>query len=140
MAGTHPSFSLCLPWLPMTSLTPGTHRATFAIGDEHTARRVVDLLTESFFEGQAAIAAFERPGDGRWDITVHFADPPDETSIRELVGLAAGDEAAQSIVFDTVEAKDWVKATLEDLVPVRAGRFIVHGGHHRSIVPPNKLG
>ena len=121
------------------TLTPATRRASFAIGSEQTAKRVVDLLTESFFEGQAAIAAFERP-DGRWGITVHFAEPPDETSIRELVGLAAGDEVAQAITFDTVEAKDWVKATLEELVPVRAGRFIVHGHHDRARIPPNKLG
>jgi ribosomal protein L11 methyltransferase len=124
----------------MTStVTPSTHRATFAIGNEHAAKRVVDLLTESFFEGQAAIAAFEG-ASGRWDITVHFADPPDQTSIRELVGIAAGDEVALDIHFDTVEAKDWVKATLEQLVPVRAGRFIVHGRHDRERVPPNKLG
>jgi ribosomal protein L11 methyltransferase len=121
------------------TLTPATHRATFAIGKEHVAKRVVDLLTESFFEGQAAIAAFEGPG-GRWDITVHFAEAPDQGSIRELVGIAAGDEVALAISFDTVDAKDWVKATLEELVPVRAGRFIVHGGHDRSRVPPNKLG
>jgi ribosomal protein L11 methyltransferase len=123
----------------MTTLTLSTHRATFAIGNEQTARRVVDLLNEVFLEGQAAIAAFERP-DGRWGISVHFAEPPDETSIRELVGLAAGDEVAQGIAFDTVEARDWVKATLEELVPVRAGRFIVHGQHDRSSIPPNKLG
>jgi ribosomal protein L11 methyltransferase len=125
---------------PMSSaLTPSTHRASFAIGDERTAKRVVDLLTESFFEGQAAIAAFEAP-DGRWEVTVHFADPPDQTSIRELVGIAAGDEVALAVAFDTVEAKDWVKATLEELVPVRAGRFIVHGRHDRARVPANKLG
>jgi ribosomal protein L11 methyltransferase len=124
----------------MTSMmTPSTTRATFAIGNEQTAKHVVDLLNESFFEGQAAIAAFERP-DGRWDITVHFAEPPDQDSIRELVGLAAGNEVAQAITFDTVEAKDWVKATLEELVPVRAGRFIVHGHHDRAKVPANKLG
>jgi ribosomal protein L11 methyltransferase len=124
----------------MTStLTPSTHRANFAIGSEATARRVVDLLTESFFEGQAAIAAFVRP-DGRWGITVHFADPPDRASIRELVGIAAGGEAADDIAFDTVEARDWVKATLEELVPVGAGRFIVHGRHDRARVSPNKLG
>jgi ribosomal protein L11 methyltransferase len=122
-----------------TTLTPSTHRATFAIGHEQTARRVVDLLNESFFEGQAAIAAYERP-DGRWGISVHFADPPDEISIRELVGIAAGGDAAQGIAFDIVEAKDWVKATLEELAPVRAGRFIVHGRHDRSNIPPNKLG
>jgi ribosomal protein L11 methyltransferase len=118
---------------------PATTRASFAIGNEQTAKRVVDLLTESFFEGQAAIAAFEGPGGG-WDITVHFAEPPDQVSIRELVGLAAGDEVAQAIAFDTVEAKDWVKATLEQLIPVRAGRFIVHGAHDRAKVPANKLG
>jgi len=121
-----------------SAITPATHRAHFAIGREATAKNVVDLLTESFFEGQAAIAAFERP-DGIWDVTVHFAEPPDQTSIRELVGLAAGDEVARSIAFDTVEAKDWVKASLEDLVPVAAGRFVVHGQHDRARVPPNKL-
>jgi ribosomal protein L11 methyltransferase len=124
----------------MTSpITPSTSRATFAIGDERTARRVVDLLTESLDDGEAAIAAFER-SDGRWDISAHFAEAPDETSIRELVALAAGDEIEKHIAFDIVEAKDWVKASLEDLVPVPAGRFIVHGRHDRARIPANKLG
>jgi ribosomal protein L11 methyltransferase len=123
----------------ISTTAPGTTRASFAIGNEQVAKRVVDLLTESFFEGQAAIAAFEGPG-GRWHITVHFAEAPVEASIRDLVGIAAGDEVAQAITFDTVEAKDWVKATLDELVPVRAGRFIVHGAHDRSEVPANKIG
>src|SRR2546421_6294347 len=118
---------------------PSTSRATFAIGNEETARRVVDLLNESFFDGQAAIAGFEG-ANGRWYITLHFAETPDQTSIRELVGIAAGNDVAQHITFDTVEAQDWMKATLDDLVPVRAGRFIVHGHHDRSKVSPNKLG
>lgn len=117
----------------------GTSRATFAVGDEFSAKRIVDLLTESFEEGQAAIAAFESP-EGRWDVTVHFADPPNEASIRELVSLASDDTVADSIVFDSIEAKDWVKESLEGLVPVRAGRFIVHGQHDRDKVRPNQLG
>src|SRR6266481_5487098 len=129
-----------LPGPLMTStITSATPRATFAIGSEQTAKRVVDLLTESLFESQAAIAAYER-SDGRWDVIVHFAEAPDQASIRELVGLAAGGEAARDITFDTVEARDWVKATLEELVPVRAGRFMVHGHHDRLKVAPNKLG
>jgi ribosomal protein L11 methyltransferase len=124
----------------MTSaLTPGTHRASLAIGSEQAARRVVDLLTEIFFEGQAAIAAFEGSG-GRWDITMDFIDPPDQAQIRELVGIATGGEVAQAIAFDTVEARDWVRATLDQLVPVRAGRFMVHGRHDRAKVAPNRLG
>jgi ribosomal protein L11 methyltransferase len=122
-----------------STTTPSTNLATFAIGDERTARRVVDLLNESLEEDQAAVAAFERP-DGRWDISLHFAEAPDQAAIRELVSLAAGDDIAQHITFDTVEAKDWVKASLEDLVPVAAGRFIVHGRHDRARVAPNKLG
>lgn len=121
------------------SLTPATHRAHFTIGDEAAAKFVVDLLTEVFFEDQAAFAAFERP-DGRWDVTVHFAEAPDQALVRELVGNVARAEIADAIAFDTVEAKDWVKASLEDLVPVPAGRFVVHGQHDRERVAANKTG
>ena len=132
-------------------LTPATHRASFAIGDEQAARRVADVLEEAFFEGQAegqgegqgesqvAIAAFERP-DGRWAVMLHFADAPDQAMVRDFVANAAGEQAASAIFFDTTEAKDWVKASLDDLVPVPAGRFLVHGGHDRARVPPNRLG
>jgi ribosomal protein L11 methyltransferase len=124
----------------MTStVSPTSHRATFPIGNEQTAKRVVDLLSESFFESDAAIAASEGAG-GRWDITLHFTEAPDQSSVRELVSLAVGGKIAADIAFDIVEARDWVKATLEQLVPVRAGRFIVHGQHDRAKVPPNKLG
>jgi ribosomal protein L11 methyltransferase len=120
------------------TVTPATHRASFAIGDERAARRVVDVLTEIFFEGEAAVAAFERP-DGRWDVTVHFAEAPEQALLRELVTNAASADIAGTLTFDTVEARDWVKAGLEDLVPVPAGRFVVHGAHDRARVPPNKL-
>jgi ribosomal protein L11 methyltransferase len=122
----------------MTSIGP-THRVSFAIGDEHAAKSVVDALTEVLFEGQAAIAAFER-ADGRWDVTVHFAESPDQPLLREIVTNTAGADIAAGIVFDTIEAKDWVKASLEDLVPVPAGRFIVHGQHDRERIAPNKIG
>jgi ribosomal protein L11 methyltransferase len=121
------------------TLTPQTYRATFAIGNEPTARRVADLLTESLDPNEVAIAAFEGP-DGHWGIALHFGEAPDEAAIRELVRLAGGDEAARAIRFDIVEPRDWVKATLADLVPVDAGRFIVHGRHDRARVAPNKLG
>jgi ribosomal protein L11 methyltransferase len=118
-------------------LTPATHRAHVAAGDEQTAKRVADALTEIFFEG--AVAAFERP-DGRWDVAAHFTDLPDQALLRQLVANAAGETIAGHIAFDTVEAKDWVKASLEDLVPVQAGRFVVHGAHDRPRVAANKLG
>jgi ribosomal protein L11 methyltransferase len=116
-----------------------THRASFAIGDEAAARRVVDVLTEIFFDGDAAVAAFEQP-DGRWDVTLHFAQAPDSALLCEIVRDHAGPEIAATLRFDTIAAKDWVKASLEDLVPVPAGRFVVHGSHDRTRVAANKLG
>jgi ribosomal protein L11 methyltransferase len=118
--------------------TSPTHRASFSLGDEASAKRVVDVLTEVFFEGDAAVAAFEQP-DGRWDIALHFADAPDQVLLRQVVANTAGNEIAARLTFDTVEAKDWVKASLEDLVPVPAGRFVVHGSHDRAHVTRNKL-
>ncbi|MEO6945253.1 MAG: hypothetical protein ABI146_03710, partial [Nitrobacter sp.] len=51
--------------LPMTdALTPATSRATLAVGEEQTARRVADLLTETLEDGEAAVAAFAR-SEGR---------------------------------------------------------------------------
>ncbi len=121
------------------SLTPATHRASFTLPDEQAAKTAVDVLTEIYFEGDAAVAAFERP-DGRWDVSVHFADAPDQALVRQLVTDSAGADVAATLAFDTVEAKDWVKASLDDLVPVPAGRFVVHGAHDRARIPPNRLG
>jgi len=115
-----------------------THRASFAIGDEAAAKRLVDVLSEIFLDGDAVVVAFEQP-DGRWDATLHFADAPDQAFLRGIITDAAGADIAQTLVFDSVEAKDWVKASLEDLVPVPAGRFVVHGSHDRDRVPTNKL-
>ena len=124
----------------MTSTdTPAAHGATLAIADEPSARRLVDVLSEILFEDEAAVAAFERP-DGRWGISVHFAEAPDQARLRELIAREAGEAIARTIVFDTVATKDWVKASLAELVPVPAGRFVVHGQHDRARVPQNKLG
>ena len=60
------------------------------------------------------------------------------TTRRSFQPVFAGD-VAQAIAFDIVEARDWVKASLEDLVPVPAGRFVVHGAHDREHVAANKL-
>ncbi len=127
------------PILSGTSMTAAARRVTCAVGDERTANRIVDVLSESIDDSDVAVAAFERP-DGRWDVTMYFAAPPDEDAIRHLILLAAGPEITSTATFDTVIAQDWVRSSLEGLAPVHAGRFIVHGQHDRERVPPNKLG
>jgi ribosomal protein L11 methyltransferase len=113
--------------------------ARLTLADEAAARRIADVLTESFDNSEAAVAAFENP-EGSWDITVHFAAPPDEAVVRDLVALAADRTIAESVAFAPVEDKDWVRASLDALKPVEAGRFVVHGSHDRDRVASNKIG
>jgi ribosomal protein L11 methyltransferase len=124
---------------PTTRSTAPAARASFTMADERSANRVVDVLAESFDNNEAAIAAFERP-DGRWDVTLYFSDRPDEAAVRALIELASDAATAQAVAFDSVEARDWVKASLEGLAPVAAGRFMVHGQHDRARVPAHAIG
>jgi ribosomal protein L11 methyltransferase len=117
----------------------GVTCARLALADELTARRVADILVESFDNNDAAVAAFENPNGG-WHITIHFAAIPDEAAVRELVELASGQAATNALTFEAVEDKDWVRASLEGLAPVQAGRFVIHGSHDRGRVAPNQIG
>jgi ribosomal protein L11 methyltransferase len=107
--------------------------------DAATAQRLTDLFSESFEPAEAAAGASEAPGNV-WQVALHFRTPPNQTAVRALVALAADQAAANALVFETVGARDWVKASLEGLAPVPAGRFLVHGAHDRARVPRNALG
>jgi ribosomal protein L11 methyltransferase len=116
-----------------------THALRLAL-PEKAARRVADLVVETFDPAEAASAAFENEATGLWEVEVYFAAEPNRDAIRELVRIAAGDDAAKAAEFDTLAEKDWVKASLEGLTMVEAGRFLVHGGHDRGRVPLNRIG
>lgn len=105
--------------------------------DEHTARAMTDILGELFDPAETAVASFEVT-DGEWQLEAYFAHEPDEASIREAVRPVVGN-AADGAVFSAIEAKDWVKASLDGLKPVRAGRFLVHGSHDRPSVRANDI-
>jgi ribosomal protein L11 methyltransferase len=105
--------------------------------DEATARRVIDVLAETYDPADAAAGAYADK-DG-WTALIHFRRPPNETAVRALVALAAGADAANALTFETVASDDWVKAGLAGLAPVRAGRFVVHGRHDRARVARNEI-
>jgi ribosomal protein L11 methyltransferase len=117
---------------------PSTILATVET-DGRTAQRLADGLTEALDPGETAIAAFEA-ADRSWTVEIYFEHAPDEAAVRRLVADLAGDAAGQALVFSPVAARDWVAASLDGLTPVRAGRFFVHGAHHRARVPANRIG
>jgi ribosomal protein L11 methyltransferase len=109
------------------------------ICDEPTARRLATFFSECLDPEDTACAAFEGD-DGRWQLAIHFRHPPNEAALRELLTTATDPEAADALDITPVEPADWVAQSLSGLVPVRAGRFVVHGAHDRAKVRPNEIG
>jgi ribosomal protein L11 methyltransferase len=126
---------------PMAPTVPTSDASYCALvsTSEAAARHILDALSDSFDSTDTVIAASE-DRDGRWTVSLTFRDPPNETAVRALVGLAAGPATANGLVFARVAATDWVAASLQGLTPVVAGRFIVHGAHDRARVPSNRIG
>lgn len=119
--------------------TPVTSVVARLATDAAAARDLVDRLAEDFDSAEAAVSAYETNGGG-WSVDIHFHNPPNETAVRALVALTAGAGTANALVFEKVATRDWVKASLDGLAPVQAGRFVVHGAHDRSRAAVNRIG
>ena len=119
---------------------PSTQTSVLArlVTDGGTACRLTGALMEAFEPGGTAVAAFEERS--AWVVEIYFEHPPDQDAVRAFVGDLAGEAAREGVVFTTVAARDWVAQSLEGLAPVAAGRFVIHGAHHRSGIPPNRIG
>jgi ribosomal protein L11 methyltransferase len=107
------------------------------------ARRVADLIVETFDPTETAATAFALEPDkptGPWRVEVYFARAPDEAVVRSLIAVASDETLAAAAVFGAVAAVDWVAASLEGLEAVRVGRFVVHGAHGRDRVRTGDIG
>jgi ribosomal protein L11 methyltransferase len=104
--------------------------------DEPTARRLVTFFDDRLGD-DVAVAAFENDA-GQWAVEITFARSPDQNAIRELA--KSGGVEPTELQFAELSEKDWVAASLADLTPVQAGRFLVHGAHHRGTFPANRIG
>ena len=114
--------------------------------DEASARRVADIIVETFDPADTAAAAFEETvnvaswSGGPWLVEVYFGRAPDETAVRALVACVTDPDTAAEAIFDRVETRDWVAASLEGLEAVREGRFVIHGSHGRPRVGIGDIG
>src|SRR5215204_5233714 len=94
------------------------------ITDERSARAMTDLIGEIFDHAETAVAAFETEDGRSWLLEAYFARQPNEDAIRALLRPVVGPEADRAI-FSALQQRDWIKASLEGLNPVRAGRVVV---------------
>jgi ribosomal protein L11 methyltransferase len=107
--------------------------------DEQAARRIADLVAETFGADGIAASLLDA-GGGCWRVEIHFRRRSEADAVRVLVAAAAGDEAAAALRFGRVAAKNWVRESRAGLTPVAAGRFTVHGAHDRMRIPANRIG
>jgi ribosomal protein L11 methyltransferase len=107
--------------------------------DEQSGRRLSVELSESSELTHAAVSLVDN-GRGQWQVVIHFGAIPDQRKIRTLVSRIHGPDAGKRLHFERLSRQDWVKASLEGLSLVHAGRLLVHGAHDRARVPPNRIG
>jgi len=74
-------------------------------------------------------------GSGLWDVDAHFDRRPDATAL----ALIAAAHGAPDFTLAPVDDRDWLAQVRSELVPVEAGRFVVHGGHDRDRIAPGRL-
>jgi ribosomal protein L11 methyltransferase len=101
------------------------------------AQQIADLLERDYGDSGIAISLSERP-DGLWSVEGYFEEVKAEEARsmlgRRLGGLAVGVE----LNVETLPDVDWVAKSLDALRPVVAGRFVVHGSHHRGVLPAGR--
>lgn len=108
---------------------------------ELEAKRIADILERAFEDDGNPVTIYEASPDGSvWAAEILlFGMEPEEAAdaVRDRVGA---DAFAAPLEAEELPDINWVEKSLEGLKPVRAGRFLVHGGHDRDKVPGGAIG
>lgn len=102
------------------------------------ARRISDFLERDWSEDGVVVSLDER-SDGLWSVDAYFeAGSPDvvAAAIRDKLG---SDAFGASLSVEFLPETNWIAAGLQALVPVAAGRFLVHGSHDRGRLPAGRV-
>jgi len=79
--------------------------------------------------------------DGQWQVLVYFTaenETAEADALHHLSLTILGEEAAR-FTTEKLPDTDWVTQSLKGLSPVRAGRFLIHGGHDRDACRANDI-
>jgi ribosomal protein L11 methyltransferase len=89
-----------------------------------------------------AVSTFEIEEGGLWLIEGTSTAEPDTVRIgTKLAVLAASFGIAEpELTFEPIAPIDWVTQTYLSFPPIRVGRFLVHGSHHKKPVPAGSIG
>ena len=87
------------------------------------------------------VAVFETDEEKAiWTVSV-YCDGEKRAYVRGVIDAVLAETGiGPGITEETLEDENWVEKTLQDLAPVRAGRFVVHGSHDRGTVRAHEHG
>lgn len=89
-----------------------------------------------------AVSTFELQEGGQWLIECTSYNEPDTSRIGlKLAVLAAANGIPEpELTKEPLAPIDWVTQTYLSFPPITAGRFFIHGSHHKKPVPKGKMG
>lgn len=109
--------------------------------DELEAKRIADILERAYEDDGNPITIYEASADGKtWSAEILLFDTSPEEASAEVRDRVGADAFAAPLEAEELPDINWVEKSLEGLKPVRAGRFLVHGGHDRDKVLPGVIG
>lgn len=115
-----------------------TIKATF-IAAFPEARRISEFLDRDYAGEGAAIALAER-ADGQWSVDAYFGGNDGAEAIAGMLRDRLGSDAFRApLDVEVLPDTDWVASNRNAIRPVAAGRFILHGSHHRGVIPPSRF-
>lgn len=109
-----------------------TLKATFTAAYPE-ARRIAEFL-ERDYGGAGAAVSLSDHADGTWLVEAYFTEGDVDTLGARLRDGLGEDGFAAPLRVEVLPDTNWVRASLADLAPVVAGRFVVHGSHDRGTI------
>jgi ribosomal protein L11 methyltransferase len=101
-----------------------------------------DLVAAALGTACDAVSAFEAAPVGAWRVEGYAMAEPSPGLIEATLALAwtGRDDAPPALALEPLLPRDWVGLNQASFPPIAAGRYVVHGSHHRSVVPAGRIG
>jgi ribosomal protein L11 methyltransferase len=110
---------------------PATYVATLEV-PARDAEIIAAAIETAEAPAAMAVTLFDR-GDVI-EVSAHYAEEPALEQLLALIGTAIGAGDFGDLRIEQLQPEDWIARAESMRAPVRAGRFVVHGRHHRGKV------
>ncbi len=101
------------------------------------ARRISYFLERDWGERGVAVS-LDEGADGLWSVDAYFEAGEPERVAEQVRDKLGSDAFGALLAVEALPETNWVAAGLQELQPVRAGRFLIHGSHDRGKLPAGR--